>query len=985
MSILSVITRRWARILSSYPRVIIILVLVVDVSLIPCLFWNGNTFSFDDPLRGFEARHSYLANKINTWKLMTGKTYSPDDVITLYPITSSRKETLVESSPSHIDEEEEEEKKRLAVLQEVLHSSKRTDVNKTSKGRKTDSTGFCGQLSDSYVQFVVEPNSFTNSDLFSLEYLEAICLLDKRLRSLEEFSENCESPEDNHNTCCKSWTLPNLIARAVNKSDCMLLESTDVIVVQELLDACVVDFQRKRLHPYCFQEPKSCSDVPAKCFTNDNLVHDLLYYVLESQFVDGYSHRHSSHFLKRSNIFLPVAKSSQLLPFFHELHPIFSEKNDWITIASLDIGLKDTMFERLLVEDTRYLIVAFVCVVGILWLYSRSFLVVLLTSMNLVSSLGGAFLIYKWIYGISFFPFMNLMTTIILIAVGTDSTFILISIWYKQLEDKGRRSIEDVLVLFLSQSWTSTLLTNGTTALALLASLSSDITSLQCFSVFSATAVFVFYLLTSISIPAVLFTISDTNSISPDPYLETMKQSSSQRLFKVFNYIKFPSLLTMTAIAVGGVVLLFQSLEVPSDEHFSTFNSDHPFETFDIKYRDLFKFSQRSGNDISSLDLPITIVFGVLPEDTGSSLDPFDHGSLVLDTSFNPSTREIQEWMLSFCHKLRNVSLYRPAHGPLLSNCFIETFKSWVEDRPCFDAIASTSNRPCCNESHFPFDERTFKICVSKAIDMLHRTPTYIISRDSPGVRFSRKDSQIAAIVIQYFSNFSYSSSYKEMKNVMGSLKSWFDSMTHSAPSNLQHAWFVTDHLELFALQDSLISGTYSSVMIGMILAFSAVILVTQDFSLTLCGILTIASIISTTLATLFYFFSWQINVIESVVIVVAIGIAVDLPLHFTLSFINQDSDNLSHHTTQAIMESASPLLAAASTTLIGGLCMMPSQILAYTRVGTFLIVISIWNVLYTFLFLTPLLFLVESWTKRPCRHSQTEFLRSEMPLSEFD
>src|SRR2546430_2154106 len=200
MSILSAITRRWARILSSYPRVIIILVLVVDVSLIPCLFWNGKTFSFDDPLRGFEARHSYLANKINTWKLMTGKTYSPDDVITLYPITSNRKETVVESSPSHIDEEEEEEKKRLAVLHFNSTSSK--SVNKTSKRRKTDSTGFCGQLSDSYIQFVVEPYSFASSDLFSLEYLQGICLLDKRLRSLEEFSENCESPENNHNTCC---------------------------------------------------------------------------------------------------------------------------------------------------------------------------------------------------------------------------------------------------------------------------------------------------------------------------------------------------------------------------------------------------------------------------------------------------------------------------------------------------------------------------------------------------------------------------------------------------------------------------------------------------------------------------------------------------------------------------------------------------------------------------------------------------------------
>lgn len=457
-------------------------------------------------------------------------------------------------------------------------------------------------------------------------------------------------------------------------------------------------------------------------------------------------------------------------------------------------------------------------------------------------------------------------------------------------------------------------------------------------------------------------------------------------VFKSFPGLKYILLLVMMTVSSSSVYLLIKSFQVPNTEHFSTFHPDHPFETFDIKYRDVFKFSQRTSEDPILSGLPVTVVFGIEAVDNGFHLDPFSRGTIQVDESFDVSLPSSQRWLLSFCHKLRNVSFYRPVHGPLLSNCFIETFKTFIEERKCFDDITQVSHYPCCQDSSFPYSARVVNECLSPALEMFYRTPTYVVSREAPGVRFSRTTNKIVAIIVQYYSNISYSNSYVTMKEALNDIDGWFERVIKDAPPGLQSSWFVSDHLELFALQESLISGTYVSVLIALLLAFISIILVTQDIFLTFFAVLTIGSIITTTLATLFYFFNWQVNVIEAVVILIAVGISVDLPLHLVIGFKNHEEDNLSNKTSRSLSEVGPPLIIAALTTTVAGVFMLQSQILAYLRVGMFLAVVSIFNVVYTFLLLTSLLMILESWNKKSSsRQSQTEFLRNDLVLNDFD
>lgn len=79
--------------------------------------------------------------------------------------------------------------------------------------------------------------------------------------------------------------------------------------------------------------------------------------------------------------------------------------------------------------------------------------------------------------------------------------------------------------------------------------------------------------------------------------------------------------------------------------------------------------------------LPLRFVWGVMAEDNGNYLDPSSKGSLVLDPSFNMAAAESQLWLSQFCKAIRDQPFFQPTLGPLLPNCFIETFQSWMNRR----------------------------------------------------------------------------------------------------------------------------------------------------------------------------------------------------------------------------------------------------------------------------------------------------------------
>nr|CAD7205354.1 unnamed protein product [Timema douglasi] len=166
--------------------------------------------------------------------------------------------------------------------------------------------------------------------------------------------------------------------------------------------------------------------------------------------------------------------------------------------------------------------------------------------------------------------------------------------------------------------------------------------------------------------------------------------------------------------------------------------------------------------------LPLRFVWGILPMDNGNYLDPSSRGTLVYDSSFDMAAPESQKWLLKFCHRLRNQPFYQPVLGPLLPNCFMESFSSWMQRR-CIDPIDNLNRTPCCETYNAPYKREVFQYCIVLAIADLYETPAEYFIPGVAGPKFCRESHppRICALVVEYDSNHPFSMSYKDIVAIL--------------------------------------------------------------------------------------------------------------------------------------------------------------------------------------------------------------------------
>lgn len=73
------------------------------------------------------------------------------------------------------------------------------------------------------------------------------------------------------------------------------------------------------------------------------------------------------------------------------------------------------MFEKYLIQDAALLMFGAMVVVISLWIYSQSLFITIMTALAIVFSLGISYFMYTLIFGLNFFPFMNLLASVVAI------------------------------------------------------------------------------------------------------------------------------------------------------------------------------------------------------------------------------------------------------------------------------------------------------------------------------------------------------------------------------------------------------------------------------------------------------------------------------------------------------------------------------------------------------------------------------------------
>lgn len=317
-----------------------------------------------------------------------------------------------------------------------------------------------------------------------------------------------------------------------------------------------------------------------------------------------------------------------------------------------------------------------------------------------------------------------------------------------------------------------------------------------------------------------------------------------------------------------------------------------------------------------------------------------DKGTLVLDNTFDISDPESQEWLKNFCQKLRQQSFYQSTIGPLLLNCFVETFMNSMQ-RKCIDDFTNRNVTPCCEISTFPVEKNVFHKCIIDEVAELYETPIDILGISEAGPKFSKDQTPtIKAIVVEYDSSYSYTMSYEKMHEFYTTVEKWMNDELKTAPASLRNGWFISE-LEFYDLQRELSTSTETAVVMSMVSALIVLFLSTLNILTSLYAIITITSSIFVTMAVL-VMLGWKLNILESTAVSIAIGLTVDFSLHYSVNYrlSLEDIGDRESAIRYALTYMSGPAFMAALTTGAAGAFMLPSIILPYIQIGIFLVLV---------------------------------------------
>ncbi|CAH0407898.1 unnamed protein product [Chilo suppressalis] len=844
-------------------------------------------------------------------------------------------------------------------------------------------SGSCGPPVSDYAHLVI--TSSDNSSLLAYENVVKMCRMQNLLVVLggSKYYKLCERSNHPEELCCPIWSVPNYIALMSGKRFCENLTSEDVTKTVSILKRCAGYFHNFTLMASCDLDrckvPKYCSQYDA--------VYNLLFYLIDSY---AFSPEDNSQtFVRNSMIFLPIPYSVTSLPFYMKLQSS-NLSYDNLIIPALDFGIKNALFDEWLIQDTWLIGLGGIFVFLGVWFYTKSLILTLLLFTAIAYSLGIAYFLYVYVFNLEFFPFMNLLVIVVVIGIGADDAFLYVKVWntvskqlirdnivtqdnclndIKNVSSAGETILVQILEETLKHSVVTMFITTITTAVAFYASYVSYIPAINCFSVFAGTAVLVNFLLMITWLPVSVYIIDVKMCTSKVKVFDVLNKTLSEmwediivvlNRFIVTCVIKLHIVyvIVLGAIGIGSIIVVFYSpgLKLPESKEFQLFHTSHPMEQYEMKYRDNFLF-ERFGKDIGTgSKMPLRWIWGVKAIDNGNHMNPYSTGHLIFDDGFSISNPESQSWLLKFCMRLKAQPFYQQTLGPLLPNCFIESFKMYM-DRSCIDDIDKINRTPCCESSQFPYKKEVFDFCIIKAMESLYMTPRELFMPGVAGPKFLRSATPpiVVAIVVEFESVVPYTMSYTTMNNFFLHVENWTQVELESAPPGMSRGWFLSD-LQFYDLQRTLASGTVIALLLSASLGFVVLIPATLNCIVSICA-LTAMIFSSTVTISILVLNDWKLNVLESVAISTSAGLAVDFSLHYALSYTNA-SGSKTARVKYALSASAGPTAAAALTTGFAGIFLLRSNLLPYSQIGIFLALIMSVSWIYATFFLCSLLHL---------------------------
>lgn len=419
-------------------------------------------------------------------------------------------------------------------------------------------------------------------------------------------------------------------------------------------------------------------------------------------------------------------------------------------------------------------------------------------------------------------------------------------------------------------------------------------------------------------------------------------------------------------------------LSTPKTDYMQLLYEEHPIELYTKKYMKLFDIK----NGVN-FQRPYTFVYGIEPVDNGDPFNPYNRGHLLY-RDFDLATPAAQTSMLQFCEDIADWSETPQDSLDMSTNvCTMYWFKQWMEyscgsTRDAVDSSSSDSagaympsRSTCCSysDSDFPYPTDTLNTCIRDFANYWGTKEGY-----NHGLWFDRSG-ELKVMIITGDSTTKFDWGYDSTKDFYDTVSRFYSSYGAGMQSNVGDGWASTE-ITFFALQVAIADGAIESAFLSTLLAVIVLLLMTRRiFSSVLAAFEIMCVVVSVT--GVFVILGWELNVTESIIFSLSVGLACDFAAHLAHSYNHvhyPDEDKVPltfprsleelklhlhmsyYRSVRGVTELGVTIALGCVTTLMAGVMLLQGTLYFFQQFGTFLSLLMAFSFTYALFLLMPLL-----------------------------
>lgn len=773
------------------------------------------------------------------------------------------------------------------------------------------------------------------------------------------------------------------IARVVTdmvKKPCSQITDNDTEPIRNLFGKCAPFYYNSTLKDRVRPSDMKAHNIPPECIQRKsyNFVYSTFYYLANVGYMS--TENPSQTNLRYTIAYMVFAESIETdwENFYRAYLENEQVSNSYVRLAAVDLpdqeAIKYDLFSEYIYSDMKLFVLAALLIVAIMIAYLKSVALMVAAVLNVVSSFVLAYFLYSVVFRITFFPFLNVLALLVLIAVGADDVFIFCDTWEQVHRGAGTELPLDVaMARTFSHAALSIFVTSLTTAAAFFANVVSQITVIRCFGIFAGLSMlcnFFFMIVWTPSILIISVKVWDAvlrccNSGSDQCFrahrwLTGLFAKLNHRLFScIFPYLieKIWPVWLVVFIGFGFsscfIIFVNPKLRLPTSQNFQLLDSNNILEKWDSTFQDRFQSVIDNRKDSSEGNVSLIFVWGFEPNYGGFSLNP-EHTDrrIMTDSSFDFYSTESQVWSQKFCELLKSAPFVNTYAKTM--PCMMDQVVELVKDY-CVPPY-STLMPICCTRKTPPFTREQLEVC----------GPLMMYDSTCPSRRNNHMlygkigqmvydgNNRIKGFVVSVDTNMRFSLSYSTMDSNYKQTEAFLKGALATAPAQMNKAFFAVQpsfFALFYDLQRGIALGTFYSIGISLGIAFLVMFLATRNVLVTIYAVVNIGCVILCTIA-LIVLLGWDLNILESITVSLGIGLSIDFTIHYGVAYSLSEHSDSKSRTRDAFARVGGAVAMSALTTFVAGTAMLPSHVLAYYKLGTFLMIIMAFSWAYsTFLF----------------------------------